>query len=276
MSSDDSIIPRKGKMRRTLEGMKKHAQPKSDIVSDELITILSHKNMRRDFRLARERMELDIHAHKQALKKAITQLHTHLDALGYQRPAAPPASWIREAIGRPQAVVVGLDTLPLVLGGSAPMSRELRHECKKNKSATIKRWVESQNAANVASDPRIAYPDPEGDSEAETVWNQRVCYTDLSPACSRPEWVSWVSEVWSNYSLLKKDELEMKKTHKNINSSYNSLVSKGVLNDSTLTPGKYTVKFNKTQLAEIDAEMRICRQLRSRYHELLPTFENVI
>ena len=230
-------------------------------------------------------MEKDIHVHKRALEGTITQLYTHLDALGFKRPTAPPAAWINEAVSKHQSVVVGLDALAPVLDTCdrmqkspdrrRPISRQLHLEGKKNKSANVSHWAETLDltAPNMTVDPRIAHPDPDVDSEAETTWNPRVTYTDLLAPCNRQEWLSWVSKAWGDYSFLKAQERKLKETLTNTVATFNCLVSKGILNDSAFTPSKYAADFNRQALSDMGEEMSDCRKLRSRVHGMLPAFE---
>ena len=227
-------------------------------------------------------MEEDIRVHKLALEETIKQLYTHLDTLGFERPTTP-AAWIHKAISS-QSVLVGLDALAPVLDTCnrmqnsedrrRPISRQLHLEGKKNKSTDISRWVESTvTAPNITADSRIAHPDPDVDSEAETAWNPRVCYTDLSVPCSRQEWLSWVSKAWEDYSSRKAQEKKLKETHEHIIATYNILASNGVLGDSALIPKKYATDISKQRLDDMGKELSACRKLRSRIHELLPAFE---
>jgi len=61
-------------------------------------------------------------------------------------------------------------------------------------------------------------------------------------------------------------ECQEKKLKQNLTTiaAYNGLVPKGILNDSALTPSKlkYTIRFNKQILSDMDEEMSICRKLR--------------
>jgi len=241
--------------------------------SNRLITILNEKA---EIRRALDSMKKDIHVHKLALEKTIMKIHTHLDALGFERPTALPAAWIHKAMSS-QSIVVGLDALAPVLDTCnrmqksedrrRPISRRLHLEDRKNKSIDISRWVEALAAPNMIADPRIAHPDPDADSEAETTWNPRVCYTDLPGLCSRQEWLSWVSKAWGNYSSLKAQGKKLKQTLTNTIAAYNSLVYKDVWNDTAFTPSTMQI------LDDMGKEMSVCRKLRSRVHELLPAFE---
>jgi len=245
----------------------------------------NEREMRRAFRLSREALEKDIHAHKLTLEEAIMKFHTHLDALGFQRSrsTAPPATWIQEAVSGRQSVVVGLEALAPVLDTCNQMqkgpdrrqslSRKLHLEGKKNKSVNVSCWLETLVTPGVTADPRIAHPDPDDDSEAEAIWNPRICYTDLSVPCSRQEWLRWVSKAWGHYCSLKAQEAKLKQDLKSTIVAYEDLISGGILNDAAFTPRKYGAEFNRQVLNDMDEEMSICRKLRSRFHEILPAFE---
>ncbi|KAF8435235.1 hypothetical protein BGX38DRAFT_1145721 [Terfezia claveryi] len=163
--------------------------------SEGSIPTAEEKQMRRAFLLAREAMEGDIPAHRQALEQAITQLRVHLDPLGIPRPLGLP------------------ETAP-------------------TQGPSVRRVNTLLAALNIPTGPQIPYPDPDEDSGAETNRNPRICLDDHPASCTRHEWRSWVSMVWGEYSSLKAIEKILKQTLRMTIVTYTDLEAKHVLNDA--------------------------------------------
>lgn len=244
--------------------------------------IHSEKHIRREFRLVREALEKDIQAHKKTLEEVICQLNVHSNSLGFKKTTEIPASWVQEALNSgPQSVLIGLRTLAPVLdfhneqtNHGRLTSRKQRSLSRAKRQAEVSEWVSTTDAEFSTVDVRLSHPDPDDDSEAETAWNPRVKYEDLNKSfCDRKEWLIWINHVWEKYSSLKIREKSLKNTLTNITATCNTLIRQEILNDSALTPQKYTILVSQQALYNAESMLKECRKLRSRIFELLPAFE---
>jgi len=210
----------------------------------------------------------DIGTHKLALEHTIMQVRIQLDALGLRKPSLHPVGWVHEAVSKKRPGIIGVDAIP-------PFQKRDSESptYKQSDLADVNRWVEALEAPDMTTDPRIAFPDPVDDSEAETSGHPRVCYTDLSAPCSRQEWQSRVSKLWGEYIELRDQGQKLKQALGDTIATCIGLVAEDVLNDADLTPSKYTAKLNEQILNDMSEELRVCRKLQSSHHQLLPAFE---